>query len=257
MDRAGFQNLLRPKLAEVFGIIDTDSVRVTSDVDLLVAAVPLYHKECSALIVIAGTGSVAMRYNWASGQQEFVRVARSGGWGHILGDEGGGYAIGLKAIQYTLGVLEDSALGLVKDNADELAMAVSAKLGCELCAADGIDILNDLLARRGRQSVKSRIAGVAEVVLGVMNKCPIAADIVRAQIAKLVGDTLNRLVNPISLGYQATENSVLVLAGGLLNNEGYRAVFQDQLDHHQLYFRETVVVDDAAASAAEYLSRLQ
>ncbi|KAJ5346295.1 hypothetical protein N7541_008777 [Penicillium brevicompactum] len=214
LDRAGFQSLLRPKLAEAFGIVDPENVRVTSDVDLLAAAVPLCHEQCSALIVIAGTGSIAMRYKWVSSQREYVRVARSGGWGHILGDEGGGYAIGLKAIQHTLSIIEGLALGLVKSSNDELAMAVSTKLGCDLSSTAGMDILNDLLARGCTKSAKRRIAGVAEAVLGLMKNCQTAADIVRAQIAKLVGDTLKKLVNPKSLGYQPTEHSVLILAGG-------------------------------------------
>lgn len=44
------------------------------------------------VIVIAGTGSVAMGMN-SRGQR-----ARAGGWGHIIGDEGSGYDIGRKAI---------------------------------------------------------------------------------------------------------------------------------------------------------------
>ena len=45
------------------------------------------------IIVISGTGSIAFGMN-ASGA-----TARSGGWGHILGDEGSGYSIGLAALR--------------------------------------------------------------------------------------------------------------------------------------------------------------
>src|SRR5690606_32133686 len=45
------------------------------------------------LLVIAGTGSVA----W--GRAEDGRAARAGGWGHLLGDEGSGYALGLEALR--------------------------------------------------------------------------------------------------------------------------------------------------------------
>ena len=45
------------------------------------------------LLVIAGTGSIA----W--GRAEDGRTARAGGWGHLLGDEGSGYAVGLAALR--------------------------------------------------------------------------------------------------------------------------------------------------------------
>ena len=45
------------------------------------------------LLVIAGTGSIA----WGRGEDG--RTARAGGWGHLLGDEGSGYALGLAALR--------------------------------------------------------------------------------------------------------------------------------------------------------------
>ncbi|CAG8398120.1 unnamed protein product [Penicillium salamii] len=256
LDRTGFQGQLARKLADAFGIDDPWNLRLTNDVDLLTAAVPLSHPGSSVLVVIAGTGSVAMRYRWDADQKKYQRVARSGGWGHILGDEGGGYAIGLKAIQHTLGVFENAALGLVKPDSDKLAMAVSAKLGFNVCSGAGMDLLNDLLAQSCAQIAKRRIAGVAEVVLNLTSECMVAAGIVRSQSDKLISDTLSRLVNPGAFEYHASENSVLILAGGLLNNDWYRAGFKDQLDYRQLFFSETVVVENAAAVGAEYLSRL-
>ena len=44
------------------------------------------------VVVISGTGSIALGVNAAG------RRGRSGGWGHILGDEGGGYDIGRRAL---------------------------------------------------------------------------------------------------------------------------------------------------------------
>jgi len=48
------------------------------------------------ILLIAGTGSIA----W--GRAEDGRVARTGGWGHLLGDEGSGYAIGMAALRAIL-----------------------------------------------------------------------------------------------------------------------------------------------------------
>jgi len=48
------------------------------------------------VLLIAGTGSIAFAHD---GNGEFLR---SGGWGHLLGDEGGGYWIGKEAISAIL-----------------------------------------------------------------------------------------------------------------------------------------------------------
>ncbi len=45
------------------------------------------------IIVIAGTGSIAFGFNEAGDH------SRAGGWGNVLGDEGSGYALGLRAMR--------------------------------------------------------------------------------------------------------------------------------------------------------------
>ncbi|MDQ7795996.1 MAG: BadF/BadG/BcrA/BcrD ATPase family protein [Spirochaetia bacterium] len=48
--------------------------------------------ELRGILLIAGTGSIAVGANGAG------RIIRSGGWGHILGDEGSAYWVGLRAL---------------------------------------------------------------------------------------------------------------------------------------------------------------
>ena len=50
----------------------------------------------SGIIVISGTGSICY------GRTEEGKSCRSGGWGHIIGDEGSGYDIGINAIKSAL-----------------------------------------------------------------------------------------------------------------------------------------------------------
>lgn len=252
IDRAGLEGVLAPKLRQAFGITNEKDLRLTNDVDLLTAGVPKPLGTPSVLVVIAGTGSVAMRYKWSDDQQRYARSARSGGWGHMLGDQGGGYAIGMRAIQHTLGVFEDITLGLDRTGADELSKAVAEKLGCQISESASIDMLNNILAQNYSRGLKARIASIAPVVLDLMNRNETAAAIVSSQVTLLVGETLGRLVKPQATGYQPSEASVLILAGGLMKNERYRATFEEQLDSHRLYFKGTVVVEDAARSGATY-----
>lgn len=58
----------------------------------------------TGVFVLAGTGSVAMAVG-ANGQ-----TARAGGWGWLLGDEGGGYWIGRKALGYATRYLDDPSV---------------------------------------------------------------------------------------------------------------------------------------------------
>src|SRR5262249_22680106 len=49
--------------------------------------------DAAGVVVVAGTGSIAY------GRNDSGRAARAGGWGHLLGDEGGGFWIGRAALR--------------------------------------------------------------------------------------------------------------------------------------------------------------
>lgn len=74
--------------------------------DALIALDAAYDA-ASGLIVIAGTGSVVLARTTRD------RLLRAGGWGHVLGDDGSGYAIGragLRAVAAALDGGDDTAL---------------------------------------------------------------------------------------------------------------------------------------------------
>lgn len=64
-------------------------VHVSNDAELLLAALP----GGIGVALVAGTGSIALGRN-AAGE-----TARCGGWGHVFGDEGSGYALGSGALR--------------------------------------------------------------------------------------------------------------------------------------------------------------
>lgn len=65
------------------------TVRMTNDAELALSA--LAHQ--IGVAVISGTGSIAL------GRDAQGSLARAGGWGHVLGDEGSGFGIGREALQ--------------------------------------------------------------------------------------------------------------------------------------------------------------
>lgn len=253
LDRAGLKDSLTPQLGKTFGLDHTTAAfRLTSDVDLLPAVVSAKENHPPVIVLIAGTGSVAMRYNWDQ-DQGYVRVARSGGWGHILGDEGGGYSIGREAIQFTLDVLEQRTLGLKSQDLGELELAVINKLGCPTEEDGSIDILTEILSTQEGRHIKTRIAGVAETVLRLAPGNDAAISIVKLQVSRLINKTLARLTDNRSKGFSAIIESELVLTGGLMKNVAYSEVLRKELEQSGLHFRSIRLVEDVAESVAKGL----
>jgi glucosamine kinase len=83
VDRPGDRDRLLPHLGALAG-----TVRLTNDAELALTGLD----GAVGVAVIAGTGSIAL------GRDAAGTTARSGGWGHIIGDEGSGYAIGRLAL---------------------------------------------------------------------------------------------------------------------------------------------------------------
>lgn len=253
IDRENFRETLLPKICARFGLTEKE-IRLTNDVDLLVAAASS-HQDCSsAVVVISGTGSVAMRYNRSDDGKEYSRVARSGGWGHILGDEGGGYAIGLEAIKYTLAVLEDMRLGIRTEPLGGLEQAVLKRLGCATCGPKQIDLVSEILVQQHKQTIKTRIAGVAEVVLSMKGQDDTASGIVDRQIDYLTSRTVGRLLDPSCAGYVPTEHTGLILSGSILNNQAYQDQFLDVLGKKGTQFAYVERVSDAGLLGAKHLT---
>ncbi|KAJ5102500.1 hypothetical protein N7532_003029 [Penicillium argentinense] len=254
LDRAGLQAELAPKLSEMFGLDHTTTdFRLTSDVDLLPGTASQQEEHPPVVVLIAGTGSVAMRYTWNQ-SQGYVRVARAGGWGHLLGDEGGGYSIGRESIKHTLTVLEERTLGLRDQDLGELELAVVKQLDCPVTEDGSIDLLTDILSRQHTSHIKARIAGVAETVLKLAVKDHAAKAIVTDQITCFLNKTLDRLNDRKCRTFTPAEESELVLAGGLMKNEEYQALLRQQLGQRGLRFREVRVVEDVAEAAATCLA---
>ncbi|KAJ5720659.1 uncharacterized protein N7483_008593 [Penicillium malachiteum] len=252
MDRAGLHHILAPRLAKLFGLEEKQmTFKLTNDVNLLTALGSADERKPSILVLIAGTGSVAIRYNW-SDNKSYNCVARAGGWGHLLGDEGGGYSIGLEAVRHTLDILEQRKLGLGPNNLSGFDQAVLDKLGCSFGNNDDIDLLSEILSQRGTQSAKARIAGLAETVSELEDE-KIAQAIIDQQGSAIVSKTLGRLVDPRSSGYVAPEETELVLVGGLFKNKIYQQKIQQILAHKGLKFRGIQVVYNVAGMVAKYM----
>src|SRR5512136_2682153 len=90
VDRPADQSVIRDWVnAEMPGT----PAAIVNDAELVLAAGT---PEGWGVALICGTGSIAY------GRSPAGRMARAGGWGYLLGDEGSGYAIGLAALRAVL-----------------------------------------------------------------------------------------------------------------------------------------------------------
>jgi N-acetylglucosamine kinase-like BadF-type ATPase len=95
------------------------AVRIENDAFIaLVAGAP----ERTGIVVVSGTGSVAYGVDPAG------QIARSGGWGYLLGDEGSGYWLGHAAVRRGIRAADG------RGPATTLGDRVSEKLGLEVPA---------------------------------------------------------------------------------------------------------------------------
>lgn len=162
-------------------------VEVVHDTHLILAAAGLQ----TGAVVIAGTGSAA----WA--RHADGRETRAGGWGYLLGDEGGGYAIARDAVR---AALADADHG-------RRQTAVTVRLMRE-CGVDTTWQLLDHFYERPERRYWAELAGcVVELAA--------QADPDAGAIVDRGADALADLVNTVTTRLDLTDPPV-VLAGGLL-----------------------------------------
>lgn len=179
-----------------------DTIEVIEDAALLLAAGT---PEGWGVAVVAGTGSMAYARS-ACG-----RTARAGGWGHVLGDEGSGYAIAV------------AGLRAAARAADGRGPATS--LTERLLAAYGLNRPQDLIGVVYPGCDRASIAALAPAVLEEAERDPTADEIARSAAAELA---VAAAAAAKSLGLGST--FPLALAGGLLvSSAGYRQRFLDAL----------------------------
>lgn len=128
--RAEIANAVRKIVAEVI----LGEIQVTGDMEIALAA---GFGEGPGVIVIAGTGSIAYGRN-AKGQ-----IARAGGWGFAISDEGSAHWIGRAAVATWLRVLD---LG-TEENQEDRRVAESSPLFCEIKAAWGLQSFDEFLRK--------------------------------------------------------------------------------------------------------------
>ncbi|KAI1303874.1 putative glucokinase regulator family protein [Xylaria venustula] len=248
-------------LSELLGLQLGTKLKITTDIDLLPVCVMGQAELDSVIVIVAGTGSIAMSYEKVDGR--FRPMHRVGGWGHLLGDDGSGYSIGREALRVAL---LSSDLHRIRASEDQtstnetlprLSQAVvqyfrelyPQSTPDELLSTILVPDLSSHGAEDATVATTKRIASVAKLVLSLADSDDQAKHILETSVSRLVDRvmlvTLGRGVD--------TSKSGLVLAGGMTQNELYRKVLVRTLEEKCGKFKQTESVAEPAVGGAEYV----
>ena len=188
------------------GIIEADAILMDSDLYIALEAL-CCDGECG--VVVSGTGSMVVR------RKENGEIRHSGGWGHILGDEGSGYQIGLEGIRSAIRAVE--RYGEKTDLTDEVLSYF------------GIDNIYDLIDIFYTQGVpRQKIAAFAiNVRLAAQHGDKVAYNILKTQAAELAKTAYSQF-------RKLSDGAKIGLWGGMFENcELYRYMFDSALTENK------------------------
>lgn len=270
--------LAAPVLAKLLSLPPSPPhLTICNDANLLAAPLRFHPDVQHAVTIIGGTGSIAATFKRKGGaeghKEEFEEMGRTGGWGWILGDEGGGFHVGREALRHILrahdtallygdpslssGPLQTRILDIfgVSSPPDFLALVHDPDPVYSAGTAKDVP-LHRLISR------EKRLSQLAPLVFAAAfdDDDPLALDVLREtsaaladQVAMLLrpeGDTSNKSHPPKAVPAQ---DSVACFGGSLVGVERYRNMVLDALKDMGFVFKHVEYISDAAAVGAKAL----
>ncbi|KAJ9612242.1 hypothetical protein H2200_003839 [Cladophialophora chaetospira] len=254
-DREAIAMSVDTALEKLFKRRQGPGLKITNDIELLAISAAEKGGAESVLVLVAGTGSVAMSFKHQGSR--FVRVGRSGGWGHLLGDEGSGFDIGRQAVRRALAELDQfnnaptSKQEMTLQPLSHISRLVLDHFRPAAVATQHFDLLSAALSATTETERKKRIAGVARLVIEA-SETDAEAGLMVMNAALALVDLTKLLVNSTCID---SRTSTLVIGGGLMRSEVFSRAVKKALHDIGPVFQRVEVVANPAMSGAEYLSR--
>ncbi|KAI9441193.1 hypothetical protein H4582DRAFT_2110183 [Lactarius indigo] len=230
VDSSATISLLLPRVSTLLSV-PIERLIISNDTHLLAAPLRLLQDVQTAVVVVAGTGSIVSSFREEP-------LARVGGWGWILGDEGGGFDVGRTAVRALL-AQEDAETtgaavtrGALKEKVMELLTAVHAS-----------DSTGSLPREKRLSSLCPSVFEAA-----FEDGDPVAVQVLR--------DCAHKLAKQISADHPRkarAESSVLCIGGSLGGIDHYRELVLATLREEGHVFKHVEVVADAAGVGAHAL----
>ena len=270
VDSPSAVDAITPVLSELLGIPPGPNLSICNDTYLLAA--PLHtHKDVKyAIAVIGGTGAIAVGFK-EDEQGNLKEFGRVGGWGWLLGDEGGGFHVGRTAIRTIVAQAD-------RDSLNPDSPSPPSTLTPAILEAFGAKTPHDILtlahlpepspSSPAQDAVRpfllypreKRLSSLSPIVfrcafedndslaLKVLTEC---ADLLAAQVLMFLIPTAN---SPLGLARNENavpaQEAVLSFGGSLVGIGGYRGLVLESLKKRGQVFKHVEFVDDAAAVGA-------
>ncbi|OBT74309.1 hypothetical protein VF21_06897 [Pseudogymnoascus sp. 05NY08] len=253
-DRPAIFDLVNSELADLFNRPVGNGLRISNDIELLVAPLTEKRHLDSVTILVAGTGSAAVSYKRVENQ--FIPSGRRGGWGSVLGDDGSGYSIGREGLRVALEAADEANMrrenGKTIDHIDPLVAKIFEHFGLDGKPGCHVDLLSRILiSDSGQQdsTLKKRVADISRIVFDAASHSDTAKAIIENSSKSLV-----RILTLITESKEAdASTSALILAGGLMQNEIYQHMVLDGLPSSSQHFGFIQAVKNPALNAARYM----
>jgi len=261
---------ITPYLSALLGIEPGPRLLIANDTHLLAAPLRLCKDVEYSVVCIAGTGSICMSFEETDGKLQ--EIGRVGGWGWMLGDEGGGFHIGREAIRQVLKDTDKISLGAVPPDVTTGKPTLKSRLLERFGVVDVLEILPvihlpdpsasptfghgipfHLFPKEKRLSSLSPIVFTSAfddgdpLALNVLRTC---AGMLASQIAALLRPAEDTDDDPPLPRTVKAQNSILCFGGSLIGVEAYRQMILDDLAQRGHIFRLIEFINDPAAVGA-------
>lgn len=196
VDSPSTSSLLLPHVSALLAV-PVERLIISNDTHLLAAPVRTFPDVETAVAVVAGTGSTVASFREGPPDAPLENLARVGGWGWILGDEGSGFDIGRTAVRALLTQRDMQVTGISISHG-----ALEEKLLKEFGVSEVMDILPVVYAPDSSNplSHEARLSSLCPIVFEAAFKDgdPLAVHVVSDCASKLATQ-ISAVLLPASL----------------------------------------------------------
>lgn len=254
VDSPSAVSLLLPHVSTLLSV-PVERLIISNDTHLLAAPLRILPDVQTAVAVVAGTGSIVVSFREGTVNASLEALARVGGWGWILGDEGGGFDVGRTAVRALLAQQDRGSTGIPFAHGP-----LREKLLKQFDVNEVMDLLGVVYAPDSTSPLprEGRLASLCPIVFEAAfeDSDPLAIQVVRDCAQKLalqitaVLHTSGQEENPSKV---RADSSVLCLGGSLCGIDRYRELVLLTLKENGHVFRHVEIVADAAEVGARAL----
>jgi N-acetylglucosamine kinase-like BadF-type ATPase len=261
---AVIQGVLGP-LSALVGIPIGPNLVATNDTNLLAAPIRFYNDVTHAVSIIAGTGAIAVSFKEENGQ--IVECGRAGGWGWILGDEGGGFDVGREALRQILWTHDQASVQAEAPHPSTLRDKILKRfeitdvmeiLRCVYLPDPAPGIVAGANAPFSHSVREKRLSTLSPLVFEAAfeDKDPLAMEVLRKSAKTLVDTAMTVIGMPTAEKPRLVDpsNAVLSFGGSLAGVDKYREIILEDLARRGFVFKRVLFVDDAAMTGAASLA---